>query len=142
MRVLIDTCIIIDLLQKRENFYEDAEIISLLCANKHFVGFITAKSFTDIYYICYKQTHSSESSRKILSNLCKIFDILDTSKTDIYNAILSNITDFEDAVMIETGIRSNVDCIITRNINDCSNSKIPVYTPKEFIKIESENYTS
>ncbi|MDY4692210.1 MAG: hypothetical protein SO401_01355 [Blautia sp.] len=36
--------------------------------------------------------------------------------------------------MIETAIRSKVDCIITRNTKDYQKSSIPVYTPEEFLK--------
>lgn len=139
MRALIDTCIIIDALQQREKFYENAKTIFLLCANRKFDGYLSAKSFTDIYCITHKQMHNDKSTRTILSKLCDLFDILDTTKTDISNAILSNISDFEDAVMIETGLRSKVDCIITRNTNDFSKSKIPVYTPEKFIELLINN---
>ena len=49
MKALIDTCIIIDALQSREPFKNDAESIFLRAANKQFDGFITAKSFVPIY---------------------------------------------------------------------------------------------
>lgn len=137
MKVLIDTCIIIDALQKREKFYKDAETIFLLCANQQFDGFLTAKSFTDIFYLTHRITHDNEKTRTILSKLCSLFDILDTTKKDIYNAIFSNSPDFEDAVMIETGMRSKIDYIITRNTNDYSKSRISVYTPTKFIELLS-----
>lgn len=135
MKALIDTCIIIDALQKRKDFFKDAETIFLLCANYRFEGLLTAKSFTDIYYLTHKQTHNEQTTRTILSKLCNLFDILDTTKIDVTNAILSDVSDFEDAVMIETGLHFKVDCIITRNTNDFSKSKIPVYTPTKFIEL-------
>ena len=49
MRILIDTCIIIDALQNRDPWGKDAQQIFLLAANRKFDGFLTAKSITDIY---------------------------------------------------------------------------------------------
>ena len=53
---------------------------------------------------------------------------------DCRRAIPSKISDYEDAVMIETALRTETDCIVTRNIRDYSKAEIPVYTPSEFIQ--------
>ena len=42
MRVLVDTCVIIDALQSRVPFAEAAQKIFIHSANKHFEGYITA----------------------------------------------------------------------------------------------------
>ena len=44
MRVLVDTCVIIDALQSRVPFAEAAQKIFIYSANKQFEGYITAKS--------------------------------------------------------------------------------------------------
>ena len=49
MKALIDTCIIIDALQSREPFKDDAQKIFLSAARKEFDGYVTANSITDIY---------------------------------------------------------------------------------------------
>ena len=53
---------------------------------------------------------------------------------DIFHALSSETTDFEDAVMIETASRSHVDCIVTRNQKDYKKSSIPVFNPSEFLQ--------
>ncbi|MBP1565657.1 MAG: hypothetical protein J6A58_07905 [Oscillospiraceae bacterium] len=58
---------------------------------------------------------------------------MDTSGEDCRQALLSKISDFEDAVMVETAKRSKADCIVTRNIKDYANADITIYTPEEFI---------
>ena len=68
MRVLIDTCIIIDALQSRVPFAEAAQKIFIHSANKQFEGYITAKSVTDIYYLTHRLTHSdAETSPSMYS---------------------------------------------------------------------------
>ena len=138
MKAVIDTCVIVDVLQSRKPFCDDAQTIFLLSANHQFEGFLTAKSITDIYYLTHRQTHSDQATRDIISKLCTLFDLLDTTDMDIRNAISSEVSDFEDAVMIETAVRSGSDCIITRNTKDYSRSPIPVYTPAEFIHLLTE----
>ncbi len=41
--------------------------------------------------------------------------IIDTGVMDIRNALTSEITDFEVAVMAESAIQNKVDCFVTRN---------------------------
>ena len=133
MRAVIDTCVVVDALQHREPFAENAEKIFLLCANQQFEGFLTAKAVTDIYYLAHRQTHSDTETRAILTKLCTLFSLLDTTALDIRKAITSATADFEDGVMIETAVRSGMDCIVTRNTKDYSKAELPVYTPAEFI---------
>ncbi|MBP5158710.1 MAG: PIN domain-containing protein [Lachnospiraceae bacterium] len=134
MRALIDTCVIIDVLQSREPFASDAQKIFLLAANEQFIGCISAKSVTDIYYLTHRLTHDDKASRAVLGKLFTLFEVADTAGMDCRRAIPSEISDYEDAVMIETALRTEVDCIVTRNTRDYSKSPITVYSPSEFIK--------
>lgn len=135
MKAVMDTCIIIDALQNRQPFCEDAQKIFLLCANDEFEGFLTAKAITDIYYLTHRQLHNDKATREIIVKLCKLFSIVNTSSLDIINALSSEVSDFEDAVMIESAVRYGGDCIVTRNVKDYSKSSIPVFAPEEFISL-------
>ena len=142
MRALIDTCVIIDVLQSREPFASDAQKLFLLAANEQFIGCITAKSVTDIYYLTHQLTHDDKASRAVLGKLFTLFEVADTAGMDCRRAVPSEISDYEDAVMIETALRSEVDCIITRNTRDYSGSPVAVFTPGEFIKRLDEEQKS
>ena len=50
-------------------------------------------------------------------------------------ALESGFNDFEDAIQYFTAKLNDIDCVITRNVNDYKNSLIPVYTPTELLKI-------
>jgi len=140
MRVLVDTCVIIDALQARVPFAEAAQKIFIHSANKQFEGYITAKSVSDIYYLTHRLTHSDTETRKILSKLFILFHLLDTTSLDCRKAISSEISDYEDAIMVETAIRSEMDCIVTRNETDYAKSPIMVHKPTEFVSIlKAEN---
>jgi len=135
MRVLVDTCVVIDVLQHREPFWEDSYEAFLAIANHRAEGFLSAKSLTDIYYLTRRATHDDKETRKILSTLLIPFDLLDTTGMDCRRAISSDITDFEDAVMMESAVRAGMDCIMTRNLKDYEKSVVPVYSPTAFLQM-------
>lgn len=141
MRALIDTCVIIDALQKREPFWQEASKILFEAANNHFNGFIAANSVTDIYYIMHRATHNDYETRQMLGRLFVLFEVLDTASMDCRHALTSELPDFEDAVMNETAMREGMDGIVTRNIKDYSKSRVPIYLPADFLKLikEEEN---
>ena len=152
MRVLVDTCVIIDALQSRVPFAEAAQKLFIYSANKQsfmsaswlmsWWGNITAKSVTDIYYLTHRLTHNDVETRKILSKLFTLFHLLDTTSLDCRKAISSEIGDYEDAIMVETAIRSEMDCIVTRNVKDYMKSSVKVCEPSALLKLlEEENET-
>lgn len=134
-KVLIDTCIVIDFLQKREPFADDALRFFRAAASELFAGYITAKSATDIYYIDHKFTHSDVQSRKKLRSLLTIISMADSAAIDVFQALASGISDFEDAVMVETAKRMSADYIVTRNVQDYAKASVAVCTPAEFLDI-------
>lgn len=135
MRVLVDTYVVIDVLQHREPFWKDSYAAFLAIANCRAEGYLTAKSLTDIYYLTHRATHDDKETRKILSTLLIPFDLLDTAGMDCRRAISSDITDFEDAVMVESAVRAGMDCIMTRNLKDYERSVIPIYSPTDFLQM-------
>ena len=140
MRVLVDTCVIIDALQSRIPFAEAAQKIFVYSANEQFEWVITAKFVTDVYSLTHQLTHDDKETRKILSKLFSLFHILDTGSLDCRKALSSEIRDYEDAVMVETAIRTEMDCIVTRSVKDYAKSSIKVHEPSALIKLlEEEN---
>lgn len=133
MRVLLDTCVILDALESRQPFSKDAEELFLAAANNLFTGCITAKAYTDIYYLMHRHTHSDKASREVLNKLFSLFEVVDSAGMDCRRAIPSPVLDFEDAVMIETAARTEVDYIVTRNIKDFARSSVSILTPKDFL---------
>ena len=61
--------------------------------------------------------------------------LLQINGVDCRRAISSDVSDYADAVMVESAVRSGVDCIVTRNIRDYSKSPVPVYLPTDFLKL-------
>lgn len=131
MNALIDTNIILDVFLDRKQFVEDSKRVFDYVAQEKIVGYITACSLEDIYYISHRDNHSSEECKKIIYKLLELFNIIDVNKEDILNALESGSTDFEDAVIIESAKRNGLDTIITRNISDFKNANLNVLSPAQ-----------
>lgn len=142
MKALIDTCVIVDVLQKREPFYKSAMDIVLAVSNRRCLGVLTAKSVTDVYYILRRSIHKEEEVRKLLRILFTLFDVEDTFSTDCQLALGSPMKDYADAIMVQTAIRVSADCIVTRNLKDYRFSALPVFSPDEFFEKLMEEHTN
>ena len=134
MTVLLDTCIVIDLLQDRAPHANVARTLFRAIASEQVKACITSKSVTDIYYLVHKSTHSDKETRGTLNKLLTLVSMIDTTADDVFLALTSPVTDFEDAVLIESAVRSHVDYIITRNLKDFTKSQIPVLSPSQLLK--------
>ena len=139
MKILVDTNIIIDALTSREPFKEDAEQIFLLAANQIEDMYITASSSADIYYLVRKHLHSTEKAKNVMSKLYELFRILDVISADCYEALSSEVNDYEDAVISCCAMRNHIDYIVTRNIKDYEKAKTSAILPKAFINMVTQD---
>lgn len=134
MRVIIDTCVIIDVLQKREPFFADSHAAVLLCARGMVEGWFAAKAITDVYYLMHRHYHENEPCLDVVRKLYKLFKIADTTAEACLLASFSVMGDYEDAVLDETARTIGADYIVTRNTSDFKWSSVPAITPKELME--------
>lgn len=140
MRIYLDTCIIIDYLAIREPFFDDAEKIFELIANNKIFAYVSASSVTDIHYIIKKHMHDEKNTRKKMTTLLSLIDIIDTFAYNVKTTFDSPINDFEDALIEELSYQNKLQYIITRNTKDFKNSRIEVTTPKKFLTIYKNKF--
>ena len=133
-KVFIDTNIVIDLLSKREPFYdESANLFSL--ADKKIIELSTSSlTIANTNYILLQQTYS-KNAKEILRKLRLIVKVLSLDDKIIGVALNDNsFSDFEDGLQYFTAIENNQDLIITRNLKDFKASKLPVMTARQFLE--------
>lgn len=132
-KLLIDTNIVIDLLSKREKFYDEAAELFSRADKKELELTISSLTFANTNYVLSK-LKSPKEAREILRKFKVLVDLLslDDKITDL---ALSDeqFSDFEDGLQYYSAIENGIDVIITRNKKDFKNSKIPVLTAKEFL---------
>lgn len=133
MKVLIDTNVILDVLCKRKQFYENSLNIFRLCEIKKVEGYISSLSVANIIYIMRKELDKSTTSI-LINNLSSIFNIINLTSVDLLKAAELNCSDYEDALQFIEASRLKLDYIITRNTKDYISSKVSALTPKVFIE--------
>ena len=134
-RIFVDTNIILDLLSKREPFYQESADLFSLADKKIIEIYISALSIANTSYILTRLTNF-EGAKLILRKLRLIVNILALDDKVIGLALNDNsFADFEDGLQYFTALENNIDTIITRNLKDFKPAKIPVLTAKQFIEI-------
>lgn len=135
-KVLIDTNIVIDLLAKREGFYDEAAELFSLSDKKELNLTVSSLTFANTSYVLSKQK-SAKEAREILRKFKVLVEILNLDDKIIELALSDEeFSDFEDGLQYYSAIENNVDIILTRNKKDFKNSKIPVLTAKEYLATE------
>lgn len=132
-RLLIDTNIVIDLLSKRDKFYDEAADLFSRADKKELELTISSLTFANTNYILSK-LKSAQEAREILRKFKVLVELLSLDDKITELALSDdNFPDFEDGLQYYSAIENQIEIIITRNKKDFKNSKIPVLTAKEFL---------
>ncbi len=134
MRVLIDTNVILDLLLDREPFSKQSAWLISKVEKGELTGVLCATTITTIYYLVRKSLDKKEAEKSI-DLIFSLFEIATVNRTVLETARKLDFNDFEDAVIYASAIHSNCDVLITRNMKNFKADDIPIYEPKEFLKI-------
>jgi predicted nucleic acid-binding protein len=126
MKVLVDTNIVLDFLLQREPFFQEAKLLFQAIASGQVVGYITATTITDIFYIAQKQTKNIEQARQAVSLVLTGMEVCPVNRVVLELAFDSGFTDFEDAVQIQCAVDQGLDAILTRDKKGFLESSVPV----------------
>jgi predicted nucleic acid-binding protein len=133
-RLFLDTNIIIDLLAKREPFYNQAAQIFSLADKSNIQIFVSALTFANTNYILLKEK-KPEEAKAILRKLKLIVNVINLDDKIVGLSLNdSDFNDFEDALQYYSAIENGIEIIITRNLKDFQKSKILVLTAEQFLQ--------
>ncbi|WP_443976555.1 type II toxin-antitoxin system VapC family toxin [Treponema succinifaciens] len=136
MKILIDTNIILDLIQSREPFSENASKIINSCVKKENEGYISAHSLSDIFFILRKDK-TVEERKALILNLCSFFIVIPEDK-NFYTAVCQNNdwNDLEDGLQMKCADFEKLDYIVTRDAGKgFNNSPVKVISAEDFSNI-------
>lgn len=138
MRAILDTNVVVDVLQRREPWFQDGAVIFRAIANKQVTGCLTAKQIADLHFFSRKQFKGEENvdarAGQVVGKILSLFELIDTLGIDCQNALGINNGDYEDAILIESAARAGVEYIVTRNPAHYKTSSVQVYSPAEFVR--------
>jgi len=134
-KIFIDTNIVIDLLSRREPFFEEAAALFSLADKKQVELSVSSLTIANTSYALLRQMDSNKA-KSVLRKLRLILKILPLNDKIIGLALNEEaFSDFEDGLQYFTAIEDGQELIITRNLRDFKNSKLPTMTAKQFVEI-------
>lgn len=130
-KIFVDENIVMDLLEKREEFYQEAQELFTLSDKKNVKLYVSALTLANVHFLLYK--HLKMEARKVLAKFKVLIEVLAVDDKIIDLSLTSDLKDFEDAIQYYTAIENDMNIIITRNKKDFKDVDLPVLTAKEFL---------
>ena len=134
LKILIDLNILLDVLQHRDPFYTDSASVLAAAERGQIHASIAAHTVTTLFYLIAKD-QSASVARAIIAEILSFIHIAGVTQATIQSALLLPVTDFEDAVQLAAALESQVDYLVTRNLKDYPETRIPVVAPAELITL-------
>jgi predicted nucleic acid-binding protein len=132
LRILVDLNIILDVLQKREPFYEASAGLMAMVETGKLEGFVAAHSVTTLFYLVSKD-QSPAAAKVILTSLMQFLKIAPVDHAVIEAALNMPYKDFEDAVQMVSAMQCKANFLVTRNVKDYQPAPVTVIQPVELL---------
>lgn len=134
MKLLIDTNIVLDVLLKREPFYQNAVKVMNLAQYDDVQEYVSASAITDIYYIAYKQMKDRKLVIDLIKRLLTVVSVATVSEREIRKSLDIGWKDFEDAVQYSVALLGEIEGLVTRNPKDYEGTDINIWLPEQILK--------
>jgi predicted nucleic acid-binding protein len=132
LTVLIDLNILLDVLQKREPFYDMSARLLAAVETGQVKGFVASHSITTLFYLIRKDRSTAEA-RVTITNLLQFIRIASVDQNTIEQALNLDYRDFEDAVQMVCALQCKADYLLTRNSKDYQPPLLPILQPVDFL---------
>lgn len=143
LKLLLDTNVCVDYLNRREPFFEDVRNLMVLGYVDEVELWITSTQMTDLVYIS-TDGGKPRFLQKTLERLRKfrqIVNVYPVGECEIDKMLLTNWKDPEDFLIYQCAISMSASAILTRNACDFEEQLIKVCDCKEFFKWIYESYS-
>lgn len=142
LKLILDTSIVIDCLDEREPFYQDARLLLTAGRVGEFELWLTSSQFTDLIYIL-----SNGGKRKLLPSvlnqlqgLVTFINIFPVSEREISLMLATQWNDPEDALLYESALAIQADFIVTRNQADFEGNLVKAVNCEELFEWLEKKY--
>ncbi|MDD5273844.1 MAG: PIN domain-containing protein [Methylovulum sp.] len=134
MKIVFDTHIVLDVLLIREPYAQMSMNLFDAVVSQTIEGYLCATTITTIDYLVAKR-QDKQKSRELIHRLLGVFSVAEVNGTILAKAVVSDFSDFEDAVLYQAGCHVKVDGFVTRNAKDFKTADLPIYSPDELWQI-------
>ncbi|NQE33315.1 hypothetical protein E5S67_01034 [Microcoleus sp. IPMA8] len=132
VKILLDTNIILDIALERQPFFGESEQVLSLVEQGEVEGYISASTFSDLYYII-RKAKGRDSTLEFLRYIATFCQVATVDNSVISMALTCNFKDFEDAIQYSSAVINLIDAIVTRNPRDFPVTIPRIVTPNQLI---------
>jgi len=133
MKVIIDTNVIIDILQHREPHFQNSYRTILLGLQEKLETLLCASAVADIYYIIRQNISDTKKVQEKINALNILIKICDATSEDVKTALSLNMLGFDCAIVAAIAKREEADYIVTRNEEAFTGSPVPTISPSQLL---------
>lgn len=128
MRLLLDSCVLMDYFLGREPFVHDVRRLFVMGYFRDAELWTSAKSYTDLFRVgsC---AHGPAKMQEMIERALPKLKICSIDQGDVHAALSERWDDFEDCVVWQAARKVRADFIVTRNERDFARSDIPALSP-------------
>ena len=136
--VFVDSDIVLDLLCKRQPFYEFSAELFTLGDNGELEIVTTSLVFANVFYIL-RKILGNEIAKELLRKLRIIVKLVPVTEKAVDLALNSKFTDFEDGLQYFTARENNISILLTRNAKDFKEKDLVIQTPEQYLRMYRKN---
>jgi predicted nucleic acid-binding protein len=134
LALLVDTNVILDLIQQREPWALDAALLLDLVARGTARGFISAHAVTTVYYIVEKAAGRAAANTAV-GDVLQLLTVVPLNTADFQRALAMPLEDYEDAVQVAACLRAGADYLVTRDVKHFKGATVSFRSPGEMLGI-------
>ena len=135
-RVLFDVNVILDVLQRRQPFYDDSAASFAAAETGRITGLAAAHTVTTLFYLLVRWG-SQDSARVHIVDLLSVLSVAAVDARVIEQALVLPYRDLEDAVQMAAAHQARADYLVTRDRAGYASGPIPAVTPAELHAVVS-----
>ncbi len=133
-RLLLDTNILLDCVDPRRAFHDDAMRLLKQCNDGGDMGFTSSLSLKDVYYVMGK-LYGESSAHGAVRSLVDLLVVGPIGVEDTLRALDSNEPDFEDGLIRACAELNDIDFIISRDEKAFRKAKTRRLSAGEYLEI-------
>ena len=134
MIVLVDTNILLDVLQHRAPYDVAAAELWRRVEAGEVVGYVSAISFNNIFYVARKQVGAAAAMDAVRA-VRRVFQVVPVDGLLLDNAIGLTVNDLEDAIQAAAATHVSAAYVVTRNAADFARLGVRAVTADDLLAL-------
>ncbi len=133
-RALLDLNVILDVLQRRQPFYDDSAAVLAAAETGRLTGLVAAHSVTTLFYLLARYG-SADQARVHTLELLSVLEVAPVDRHVLEQTLALPYRDLEDAVQMAAARQAGADYLVTRARAGYAAGPLPALAPAEILAL-------